>query len=289
MNLINFEFNLDENFAPSQSTKRWGLFTYKTRHIYSGIPLPGFFQTTGFPYQLAGFFIILALEAAAIIWSHEEGSSIEIIIGLALLDIVLAITGHLWHGDIILYKNMVLFEKERLKQQYERKLRFKRWLRNFFSFLIMASAFAKFAFFYAIYLFFDATALLILFFYVLGGILHIACTGYTWFTLIFWFNIQRERTRYINSGGKSFTFDPSQPFEQEIEIPEGIRLKAVKVDLHEIVEKDQKFYFHTYGILNDRQLGNMIALQEKDEMRRIVAIEGIRHQHRIYLMQPQGI
>lgn len=286
MNLINFEFNLDEHFAPSQATKKWGLFTHKTRHIYAGIPLPGFFQTTGFPYQLIGFFLIIGLEVAAIAWSHREGSSVEIIIGLALFDLVLAVAGHWWHGDITLFKNMVLFEKGQLKQQYERRLRGKILLRNIFYFLIIASAFTKFAFFYVIYMMFDATALLILFFYLLGGILHIACTGYTWFTIIFWYNIQRERTKFINSGGKRFTFDPEEPFEQEIELSEGMRLEPVKVDLHEIVENDGKFYFRTFGILNDRQLGNMIALQKNDEMRRVVAIEGLRHQHKIYGMQP---
>ncbi len=289
MQLINFEFALDENFAPSQATKKWGLFTHKSKHIYAGIHLPGFFQTTGFPYQLMGLLIIFGLEIAAILWSHQEGSSIQIIIGLALLDIVLAIAGHWWQGDITLYKNMIVFEKGRLKQQLERKLFFRKLIQSFFYLLIILSAFIKFGFFYVVYMSFDATALLILFFYLLGGILHVACTGHTLFTIIFWYNIQRERTQYINSSGKRYTFDPEEAFQQEIRLSEVKKLTPVKAGLHEIIELDGKYYFQTYGILNDRQLGNMIALQDTDDMRQVIAKEGVRHQHMIYLMQPNNL
>jgi hypothetical protein len=50
MNLINFEFDPTERFVPSNDTKKWGLYTHKSRNIYAGVVLPGFYQTTYFTF-----------------------------------------------------------------------------------------------------------------------------------------------------------------------------------------------------------------------------------------------
>jgi hypothetical protein len=281
MNLINFEFDPSESFVPSKETKKWGLYTHKSRHIYAGIILPGFFQTTLFTFHLIGFFSIFILEGLAILWSFEEGSSIAIILGLAFFDIFLAIMAHRKHNEIVLNKNYVLFLEGERKTNYQRKLSSLNLYKNFFYFLIMFSAIAKFYFFFSIYFFFDAVSLLILFLYLLGGLLHVTCTGYAIFTLIFYRMISKERSKYLDSEGRDSTYDRNNPFEQVISTSEGIRLQPVEIDFHKIVERDGQYYFQTFGVLNDRQLGNMINRQIDDNARRLVAIEGIKHQEKI--------
>lgn len=290
MNLINYETPLDQTFSPSLSAKKASLATYKAKHQYSGgLTLPGFFQTTGFPWQLIGFVVILFLEGAAIFWSHYEGSSIEIILGLALFDILLAISAHWKHKEIVLFRNQIIFQTGEQQQHTKRQLKKAILVRNFFYLLILSSAFLKFYFFFSIYLYFDATAFLILVFYLLGGILHILCTGYALFTIIFWLQISKEHNKYIASNGKAFFFEKDEPLIHEIQTSENISITTVKAEPQAIIEKNGKFYFQTFGVLTDRQLGNLISLQKNDVQRHIVAKEGVRLQYTIYGMQPNGV
>ncbi len=285
MNLVNFEFDPSEKFEPSQATKKAGLATHKSQDQYAGVTLPGFFETTGYSWQLIGFFCIFLLEGAATFWSYSEGASVQIIIGLILLDVVLAIGSHWQHQDIVIYRNQLIFEKGAFHKKIAGKLNKALAWCNFFYFLIISSAVTKFWFFFMIYMFFDATALLIAFFYLLGGVLHILCTGYALFTTRFKIAIGKEHKKYIQSVAEQFRFTP---LEQEIDSG-GMDLTPVTVGLHEIVEKEGKFFFRTNGILNDRELGNFIAHQSNDHQRRIVAVEGIRHQYNIYGMEPGQI
>lgn len=283
MNLINFEFDLDERFEPTSITKKWGMYTHKSKHISAGMTLPGFFQTTNFTFHLIGFFSVFLLEGIAIAWSFEEGSGVAIILGLAFFDIFLAIMAHRKHADIALHRNIILYSKGPVKTKYEVELTSKINYRNFFYFLIVASALAKFYFFFSIYMVFDAISLLILFLYLLGGILHISCTGYAVFSLIFYRKINKDRSLFIKSGGNENRYDINKPFEHPIEVSDNVKLYPVIVDqLQRIIERDGVYYFQTNGILNDRQLRNMISNQQTDNSKRIVALEGIKHQKLIF-------
>jgi len=283
MNLINFEFDPSQTFMPSEATRKWGLYTHKSPHVYAGIVLPGFFQTTYFTFHLIGFIAIFILEGLAILWSFEEGSSIAIILGLAFFDIFLAVMSHRKHNEIVLCKNRILFEKDQVnKTNHQRNLiKYNRY-KNFFYFLIMGSAFAKFYFFFSIYFFFNAVSLLIMFLYLLGGLLHISCTGYAVFTIIFYWMISRERNKYLDSQGATLSYGINkEPFVHPIESAQKLILTPVEVDAHKIIEKDGNYYFETNGILNDSQLARMISRQKDENAKREVAINGIAHQYSI--------
>lgn len=282
MNLVNFEFEISENFEPSHSIKKAGLFTKKSSHLYAGVTLPGFFQTTGYSWQLIGFLSIFLLEGIATYWSYNEGGSIQVVIGLILFDIVLALASHWKHSDIVLAKNQIIFQSGALQQQTKRKLLNALIWRNTFYFLIIFSGVTKFLFFFLIYMIFDARALLIGFFYLIGSILHILCTGYALFTLRFKIGIANDHSNYISSDAKQYVFNTLKlPINAGNE-----KLTPVVVGLHEIMAENGIYYFQTKGILNDRELGNMIARQENDNSRRIIAVEGVKHQYEIYGMNP---
>ena len=87
----------------------------------------------------------------------------------------------------------------------------------------------------------------------------------------------------------AFFFDKEEPLVHEIQTPESVSITTVKAEPQAIVERNGKFYFQTFGVLTDRQLGNLISLQKNDIQRHIVAKEGVRLQYTIYGMQPNGV
>jgi len=286
MDFINFEFDPNSNFTPSNETKNWGMYTHKSKHTIAGMTIPGFYQTTNITFHLLGFFFVFILEGIAIVWSHEEGSSIAIILGLAIFDIFLAIMAHRNHANITIYRNLIIFTEGTDKLKYEDKLSSLINNRNFYYFLIIVSAMAKFYFFFSIYMFFDAVSLLILFLYLLVGILHISCTGYAIFSLIFLRKISVEHSKFKKSSGKKHYYDVQSPLNQPINL-DGIKsLREVVVDrTHSIIKREEddkvNFYFKTNGVLNDRQLNIMISNQQTDTEKRIIAVEGIKQQYLI--------
>jgi len=56
------------------------------------------------------------------------------------------------------------------------------------------------------------------------------------------------------------------------------------------VEKgeDGKFWLFTYGVLTDPQLRELIARQPQPEQKRMLAIDGVRHQIVILDQGPEG-
>jgi hypothetical protein len=308
MNLINFEFEPNQSFIPRPYTRKFGLYTHKSSEIVAGVTLPGLFQTTNLPFHLIGFFSVFVLEILAILWSFEEGSSIAIILWLAVLDIVLAVAAHLNYNSITLTKNHILTSSDnvtilnannnivtdnntltsnnvKIKEnsintnlKFRKKLSSLLLLRNFFYFLIILSAVGKFYFFFSIYFIFDAVSLLILFFYLLGAILHITCTGYAIFTMIFSILLKIDYSKYVNNNNNSY--DINKPEEYNIETG-GIQLTLLSEGKHKIVKsEDGKFKFQSFGILNDLQLRAMVNGQKDIHSQRIVAIEGVSVQIR---------
>jgi hypothetical protein len=120
----------------------------------------------------------------------------------------------------------------------------------------------------------------------LGGILHISCTGYAIFSLIFLRKISVEHSKFKKSSGKKHYYDVQSPLNQPINL-DGIKsLREVVVDrTHSIIKREEEdkgnFYFKTNGVLNDRQLNIMISNQQTDTEKRIIAVEGIKQQYLI--------
>lgn len=283
MNLINFEFDPQEHFEPSAKTKWASLYTHKSAYRVAGTVLPGFFQTSRFPWQLVGFFMIFILEGLATAWSFEEGASVQIIIGLMLFDIVLAIASHWYHASYVEHANHILFAEDHLANALQLKLRKAVIWRNVFYLLIFASAVLKFAFFFMVYLFFDATALLIAVCYLIGGVLHILCTGYAIYTLIvFAPKIGREHKKYVTSTGTRYI---ANELDLEVDV-NGLAPKEIVVGEHRLYQRDGQYFLSTKGILTDGELRNMIAKQVGKNERWWMATEGVKRQFTILSMEP---
>ena len=100
-----FDFQYQENFEPSSNTKEWCLYTHKTEHSFSGVTLPGLFQTTYYEWQMLGFVAIFVLEGMATYWCYIEGVLITAILASIFVDILFAIVAHVFSKDIRKLKN----------------------------------------------------------------------------------------------------------------------------------------------------------------------------------------
>ena len=278
------EFNYEENFAPSRTTKDWWLWTHKSPQKISGVSVPGLFQTTHYEWQLIGFFSIFLLEGIATFWSFTFGVAITAILVSIFVDVVLAIVAHIWHKEICRLKNENVFTEGERNTANGQKISRLKLVTYFFYLLILGSAGFKCFWFFSVYSIghiFDSTALFIFVCYALGAILHITCTGYAFYTLIFKIKIRGEHNAYINSDGAEHSFNVTTPLKGLIETK--MQLHPTEVGRHKIVKEDDgKFYFHTFGILTDKELRQFIGRQIEREQKRTVASEGVKHQYTIW-------
>jgi hypothetical protein len=275
-----FEFQYNENFEPTRSVKEWWLYTQKTPTTFAGVPLPGFFQTTNYEWQVTGFFTIFLLEGLATYWCYYEGVAITAILVSIFVDIILALVAHRFQRPIAQLKNELVFTENTSNKAKQKILTGKKLWQNFFYLLILISALFKFLWFFLVYQVFDTTTLFIFVCYILAALLHIICTGYAVFTFIFLRKIRSQHNQYIRSEGTEFAFNPDNPFPSKIYTQ--IKLEPVIVGRHELANLNNgDFYFKTKGILLDKELFEMIGRQTSPEQRRTVAIEGVKHQNAI--------
>ncbi len=281
-----YEFQPEETFEPSSGTKEWALYTHKTEHSFAGVSLPGLFQTTYYEWQIIGFIGIFLLEGVATYWCFKEGVIITAILASIFVDVVLAVTAHVFQKDICRIKNELVYEEDLQAGVRKRRLKRKVLWQTFFYILILISAMFKVYWFFSVYRIPDATTLFVTVCYVVGGVLHIICTGYAVFTFIFNRKINGEHTRFVESNGKSFSFDPTKPLRHPIgspkliEVPDG-RQRITK-------EGDGNYYFYTQGVLTDSKLRELIARQDTPDQRATVAREGVKHQITILKQSPEG-
>jgi hypothetical protein len=275
-----FEFQYSEKFEPTRSAKEWWLYTHKTSTTFAGVPLPGFFQTTNYEWQVTGFFTIFLLEGLATYWSYYEGVAITAILVSIFFDIVLALVAHRFQRPIAQLKNDLVFTENTSNKAKQKILAGKKFWQNFFYLLILVSALFKLLWFFLVYQVFDATCLFVFTCYLIGAVLHIACTGYAVFTFIFFRIIKREHNQYIKSEGAEFAFNPDNPLRSRIATE--MELETVVVGHHELKkDSDGKFFFFTRGVLMDKELFEMIGHQLSPEQKRTVAIEGVKQQYAI--------
>lgn len=279
-----FDFKYDEEFEPSKRVLRLWLYTKKNDNPVCGLILPGFFNHSDNSIYAIGFACVLLIEGAATIWVKSLGLTIETILAFIVVDIVLAIWGHLAYGKIIKYRNYLLttndtnesddkiqIEKAALKKEYSIKIKNWKTYKIIFNILIIISGVFKFIWFYIDYLVFNSTTLLIGFFYLVGAILHILCTGFFLYTFYLKKKIKYQYRKYP----RKYRFDKLNP--------RGISIKANLVEgtsgRHKIQKiSDGDYTLITNGILTDENLSELIGRQEDEEQKRKVAIKGIEHQ-----------
>lgn len=274
-----FEFQPNQNFEPSKSTKEFWLYTKKSKRTFAGVTLPGLYETVGYSTQMICFFAIFILELIPTIYGIEEGVLWEAIMGAIFIDIFFAIVSHWWHDKICLYKNeLVIASTEVSKEDLRRKINRYNSFTYFFYLLILASGCLKFYFFYDAYMTPDAIAGAVLVCYLLGSILHIAYTGYFLYTSRFNYKIHSEYSRYISSNGQSFGITDSNP--QPINTDNtNVQITEYQAGQHKILKKENdQYYFDTYGVLTDKELASLIGIQKSATSQSMIAREGLKQQ-----------
>lgn len=277
-----FSFPPGQDFVPSKETKNFWLYTKKSKRTFGGVVLPGLFETVGYSTQMIFFFAILLLEAIPTIYGVEQGVMWEAIVTAIFIDIVLAITSHLWHDRICRHQNeFVNADSEVEKEALRRAINRYKLYTYFFYVLIITSGALKFYFFFDAYMVPDVIAGGVLVCYLSGAVLHIAYTGYFLYTSRFNYKIQSEYSRYVSSGGKTFK-DRTGAIQQPL-FAQGafIQVKPVSAGNQRIFKADNDQYtIETIGVLTDYELADMIVKQPFDAQG-FVARKGLQRQMKI--------
>lgn len=270
-----FDYQPNENFEPSSHTKQWYLYTHKTEYSFSGVPLPGLFQTTHYEWQVAGFLAIFLLEGIATFWASREGVVITAILVSIFVDLVLAVGAHRFQRSVCKLRNELVFEQDKEASLIRRQIKRTLAKQRLCYLMIAVSGVLKFVWFFDAYRIFDATALFVFTCYAIGAMLHMSCTGYALFTFILERKLYREHARYVETRGEAFAYgtDPlPHPLGEHQFVP-------LRVGKHEIKsDGNGKFWLYTFGVLTDAELRELIAKQYTPEQRRLLAIEGTSHQ-----------
>jgi len=274
-----FHFDPNQNFEPSKQTKDFWLFTKKSQANFAGIHLPGLFESVGYSIQIVAFVAILILEGIPTYYGIEEGVLWQGIVAAIFVDIAFAICSHLWHNKTCLYKNQLVIAISSVDQErINRLINSAKSKTYIFYFLIILSAGFKFYLFIDAYRTWNAISIGTLVSYSLGAILHIAYTGYFFYTSRFNHKIQGEYTQFVSSNGLKFGINAH--LEQPINTDNtNITLNETKVGGHSIYKKeDGRYYIKTFGILLDVELAALAGVQQTSIAQSIVAREGLKHQ-----------
>ena len=268
-----FRFNPDEDFEPSSVTKQWNYYTHKTKHRFAGITLPGLFDTTHYEWQIMGFFTILILESIATYVCWDYGIRIPLIILSIVIDIVLAISSHVFQKKICEYENNLICATREEVGKFENMLASVKFWKIFFLVLIYFSWIFKSYWFFSVYDIFDITTLAVFVFYFLGALLHCLCTGYAWYTSVFYYKVRREYNKYLNSQHRTY--------KNRIEYKTDLgttTLTEARIGRHKIQKESNKYFLISSGLLTDAELRALIVDQVQSEPMRIVATIGVKHQ-----------
>ena len=274
-----FHFDPNQNFEPSKQTKDFWLYTKKSQANFAGVQLPGLFESVGYSIQIVAFVAILLLELIPTYYGIEQGVLWQGIMAAIFIDIALAICSHLWHDKICLYRNQLVITSSSVeKERINRLINGAKTKTYIFYFLILLSAGFKFYLFIDAYRTWNAITVGTLVAYSLGAILHIAYTGYFFYTSRFNHKIQGEYSEYVSSNGTKFGINSH--LEQPINTDNtNINLSETKVGGHSIMKKDDgQYYFKTYGVLLDVELAALAGVQQTPIAQSIVAREGLKHQ-----------
>lgn len=277
-------------FMPGPSVKNFWLFTLKKEANIQSATMPGLFQSVNYSLLLAGFALIIILEGAATKIASVYGVSLMAILAAIVVDIILAVISHIYHGKICLLKNKLFIEETKQKRdQINRSISNLKWWSWFWYTIILFSGLFKFYWFYIVYkiylipfgLNYDAYSILVFFCYFVASWLHIFCTGYVFYTSYFHYRIHKEERKYIYLPEDKLLDDNSLRDKRNPRpITANVELIPVKEGSHSLYkdEKDGKYYLETLGIFLDEELRRMIDRQHNADQRRTLAQEGVRIQ-----------
>lgn len=277
----------DIRFKPSKFVQKLWLNTRKSEKIYSGVRLPGFYNTSGLPIDFVLFIIMLVLEMLGVYNLMLVGDFALIMAsGLIVLDVVLAFVAHVNHRKKLLNINYsIASDDTREQQKYKQEAN---GVLKYISFIgkvgIVALALFKIAAFQGLLGYFNGLSLLIIATYLIVAYIHLYHTGYLVFEGITTLFFNREKSKFIK-GDENYGVSEEAPFTHEI--------KTIK-KLKEFSVNDRRFYLldeendglnhyklESYGIFDDEDVSLFVGHQ-KNENRAEMAIECLKFQLSIY-------
>lgn len=285
------------DYLPSIEILRLWLRTYTTESAYSGVKLPGLFKVNLFPLHFFFFIIVILGEFYGwyVIRSIATAEINSVFIGLIIVDLALVVLAYFIVGRIKLVRNQLLLLTNEGKIASLKSSIFPFKLLLF----IIKSAFVFVAIIKIIsYLdlnritiseileYTDLIPVIIL--YIIVAALHITSSVYFIAYAVLYARLKINQNKGIENIIKHKTSVFSKPINfDEAKVMSGTSshylTKKVfddNLNLVEDINPNTKDFFklHTWGLLLDEQLDEIVWAQTKPEMKREVALFCLAHQ-----------
>lgn len=307
----NFEPNVvvnQQNFEPDREVKNSWLNTRKKSRKYGAVELPGFFMTYGFTGDTLLVLLILGLEFWGLYNFMILLDSVIYTVALFFADAIFAIGSHLWSKQMCLAKNRLALAKFGIvylaggktpkdETEIEKKsINNFRFYSSIFRVLIIFLALFKIASFMGNYSKgVNGLSITIMVTYILVALLHIRSTGYFLSELIRKSRFNSQYNTYLKSEDVSeYTVTTRREFNLVSRIADNYKklnklalqlnyteseIKSLKFEnvrtRHHVLENN---IIHSFGILEDDDLHNLIANQKDVIQKEYLAIYGLIHQ-----------
>jgi hypothetical protein len=273
------------NFRPQRDTLWTWLSTPKKRIDLNPYHLPGLFHTYNLGAYISGVCAILILEGGAAFWSISQGVWWVALVAALIIDFVLAYVSHLFQASICFNRNKLMVvslavsdpnEQARQRARLERDLGWRTFWQKVFYLLILVDAGFKCWCFHQAYPFIDAVGLLVVICYIIGGILHISCTGNVLYSVWFSLKWHRDHNLYLDSPTDVNVSFSSVRIERPLD--SKFTFKSAVAGNHSIQQKDGSAVFTTMGVLTDDEIRNLLNAQEDSGSRWHLATFLLHHQ-----------
>jgi hypothetical protein len=276
---------LEDQFQISHDTKRYLRCTRKTEATFAGVTLPGLFQTShvtrdtslvlaALGFEFWGLGCIVRLSGARMTW---------VLVFLAFtLDVILAITRHLPEGNICELQNRLVYEADQTqKERFKTRVRLRVAGQRLAAAGIWVIAVLKIVSFYGLAGgVVDALVASVLVSYIAVAVIHVNVTGYLLAAMAVAFHRWRDKRAFINRDDGS-PLEVAEHLESTIETE--VTLRPYRTGLHELTKQTKNaggdaYSLRTWGVLEDRELQDLIVAQQTPDAMGVVAREGVRHQ-----------
>ena len=299
------------NFEPGVELKNLWLNTRKNKVRFGNVELFGMFSTYGYGLDRFCFFLIIALEGWGLYNLNLLIDNVVLSSLLFFCDALFAIGSHYWSSDIVLARNrlsMAKFDIIYLKGKSpsnEKEIE----ISNIIKYNIYGSIFRLLIIGLAGFKIFSflgnntpdtpfALTFTIILTYLLVAYLHIRSTGYFLSGLI---KGSRYRTQYaknlLSQDPTDFTVQNHREFDLNLQIIQNhneLEKMAVTfgfavppqpgIDFVNAMTKQHYLYenkLYTWGVLEDRDLQNLISVQPTNKQKEFLAMYGLKHQFEI--------
>ena len=285
-------------FEPSSKTKRWGLYTRKSKFQAGAVTLPGFFSPKKDSNDTLFFFLAMIIEiigfvaiAASFEWNYLMAALALLFV---IVDVALAIFIHWYQADICIEANKAVIAATTAGRDAhlnkKKKLQRKWWV-IIFTILLWVLAIVKAA------LSFNASGesgsiiipIVLLLCYLVNALIHTKVTGYFIFQVYYNSQVKEEYEKYEHymrdntyTPGNQFNviFQRSQILKQEA----GANFVECQIavedgsGVHQVTRIEDTFYLRTWGVLRDDHINSLVQVQPDMFTKQSLGIKCVEHQ-----------